>query len=83
MEEISRPMKIMISSLAATMTHWPDDREQQQRVIFAGLGVLAVEVAVGREHGQDADRDHQHAEERGEAIHHQHAGERRAGMPYA
>ena len=56
----------------------PGDREQQQRVVFAGLGILPREETVGREDGQDTDRDHQHAEEGGEAIHHQHAAERRS-----
>ena len=51
------------------------DREQQQRVIFAGLGALPRQETVRREDGQDAHRDHQHPEERGEAIHHEHAAE--------
>ena len=53
-------------------------REEQQRVVFAGLGVLAVEEAVGRQDGEHADADHQHAEESGESIDHQHAAEGRA-----
>ena len=73
MEEISRPMKIMISSLAGDHHALADDGEQQQRVIFAGLRVLrARRKRYDDEHGQDADADHQHAEEGGEAIDDQH-----------
>jgi hypothetical protein len=48
-------MKIMIRSLAATIRHWPAIEEEQQRVIFAGLGAFALEIPVGRKHRQDAD----------------------------
>ena len=45
-EEISRPMNIIISSFAAAMRHWPDDREQQQRVVLAGVRALALQIAI-------------------------------------
>ena len=71
-------MKIMIRSLAVTMTHWPSDGEEHQRVILAGLGILALEIPVRRKHGQDADADDQNAEEGGEAVDDQQVRERRA-----
>ena len=54
------------------------DGKQQQRVVFAGLGVLLRQEPVGRQNGQHADHDHQNAEKGGEAIHHEQAAKRRS-----
>ena len=51
----------------------PDDREQNQGVIFAGFGMFALQILIGAEHRQHTDADHQHAEESGEAVDDQHA----------
>jgi hypothetical protein len=57
------------------------DREQQQRVILAGLGVLAFAESCRTAERSGCRRHHQHAEEGGEAIHHQHdSAEGRAGI---
>jgi hypothetical protein len=55
------------------------DGKQQQRVECPGLAILPGQEAVGRQNDQNADPHHQHAEEGGETIHHQHAAKGRAG----
>ena len=79
MDEISRPMKIMISSLAVTITHWPAIENRISAWYSPVSAFFASEETVRGKHRQDADADHQHAEECGEAVHHQHAAERRTG----